>query len=230
MHRISLIIPLLLLFPAILGATEHKPFDPIRAYGDRIEFEVLRDGDIVGRHQVNFFPMDDGLQVDAELNLDIRFLGLTVYRFGYRSGSLWQNGRMVELNAVTDDDGEENRVRAVVKGDMMDISGPAGDQMGPAGLYPTDHWNPSVRQSAMVVNTITGQLANVAIKAVGVETVRTGEATRMATRYTYSGDLHDVEVWYDNRGRWVRLRFPDKSGAVIDYRCIRCGVEGTAER
>ena len=42
-----------------------------------------------------------------------------------------------------------------------------------------------------------------------------------ATRYAYSGDLK-ADVWYDDAGRWVKLRFRGRDGSVIEYVCRRC--------
>ena len=42
-----------------------------------------------------------------------------------------------------------------------------------------------------------------------------------ATRYAYTGDL-DNEVWYDDVGRWVKMRFKGRDGSTIDYVCRRC--------
>ena len=44
-----------------------------------------------------------------------------------------------------------------------------------------------------------------------------------ATRYRYSGELEQTEVWYDDEGRWLRLRFPGGDGLPIDFICRRCG-------
>lgn len=230
MKRLLLGVVLFACAPFAAAIAEQPGFDPIAAYGDRIEFEVLRNGDPIGRHTVNFMQLDDGLQVDVEMNLNVGFLGLTVYRFEYRSGSFWQDGLMTELSAFTNDDGDQTRVTAALKDGALSVSGPSGDAMGPLGLMPTDHWNPTVKGSEVVLNTITGQLADVAITQKNAERIDTGAGSRMATRHVYSGDLHDVEVWYDSQGRWVRLRFPDKSDGVIDYRCIRCGDERTASK
>lgn len=230
MKRLFLGAIILAFVPFTAAIADRSGFDPVAAYGDRIEFEVLRNGDPIGVHTVDFLPMDDGLQVDVEMKLNVTFLGLTVYNFGYRSGSFWKDGRMVELNAFTDDDGDQTRVSATGQGDGLTINGPMGAATGPANLLPTDHWNPAVQGNDMVLNTITGQVADVTITPAGAERIETGTGSRMATRHVYSGDLHDVEVWYDSQGRWVRLRFPDKSDGVIDYRCIRCGDERTASK
>jgi len=219
-------LAILALLPLALAATpaSARSFDPIAAYGGSMEFEVLRDGDPVGQQTVFFQPMDGGINTTIEMRLDVKMLGFTVYRFGYRSEALWRDGQLVELNAITDDDGTQTQVSAATRGDWIQVTGPSGDRAAQAGVFPTNHWNPGVVGSRAVLNTITGQIAAVNINAGGREVVQTASGPVEANRFVYSGDLHDVEVWYDAEGRWVRLRFPDKSGGVIDYRCIRCGA------
>ena len=131
MKRLLLGVVLFACAPFAAAIAEQPGFDPIAAYGDRIEFEVLRNGDPIGRHTVNFMQLDDGLQVDVEMNLNVGFLGLTVYRFEYRSGSFWQDGLMTELSAFTNDDGDQTRVTAALKDGALSVSGPSGDAMGP---------------------------------------------------------------------------------------------------
>ena len=48
-----------------------------------------------------------------------------------------------------------------------------------------------------------------------------------ATLYRYTGDL-DTEVWYDDEGRWVRMRFKAKDGSVITYQCEVCRPSGAS--
>lgn len=230
MFRLLLFAAVCLVAPVFAVAKDHREFDPLAAYGPQIEFEVMRNGDPIGNHTVSFRRSAEGLHVDVEMSLKVRLLGITVYRFAYLSESVWRNGQLAELKAITDDDGEISEVDAVMQDGGLWISGPAGLLKGPAGLFPTDHWHPGVRGSETVINTITGQLAAVAIRQDGAERIATGTGSRAAARHVYSGDLHDIEVWYDNEGRWVRLRFPDKSGGMIDYRCIRCGPERTGVR
>ena len=42
-----------------------------------------------------------------------------------------------------------------------------------------------------------------------------------ATHHAYTGDL-STEVWYDDAGRWVKMRFEAQDGSTIDYVCRRC--------
>jgi hypothetical protein len=91
----------------------------------------------------------------------------------------------------------------------------------PAPIFPTNHWNVDVVNHTLVLNTLTGLLNTVSITAQGSETIPTENGPINATRYSYSGDLKN-EVWYDNEGRWVKMRFEASDGSIIDYVCKRC--------
>ena len=66
--------------------------DPIRLYGSEAYFEVQRNQTPVGFHRITFTRRDDQLVVNAEFHLEITFLGVTVYRYDYRSEEIWRNG------------------------------------------------------------------------------------------------------------------------------------------
>lgn len=192
-------------------------------YGDRILFDVMRDGRPVGTHAVSFAPRGDRLHVEAAFELSLRLLGVAYYRYRYVSRSEWEDGRLVRLTAVTDDNGARSRVTATDDGGGLRVEGPAGTLRLPAGTFPTDHWHPGVLGARHVLNTITGAPARVRIEDRGVEAVATATGTVEARRWDYTGDLRN-SVWYDAQGRWVRMRFTAADGSSIDYVCRVCGV------
>ena len=80
-----------------------------------------------------------------------------------------------------------------------------------------------------VLNTLTGNVNNVTLVAKGREAIATERGDVVATRYAYTGDLVDTEVWYDDAGRWVKLRFMGRDGTPIEYACRRCQGDGKVE-
>jgi hypothetical protein len=202
--------------PAVASA-----WDPSRLYGERIRFEVFRDGAPVGEHVVEFREDADGLAVEARFEIRIRFLVFTAYRYTYRSESLWQDGRLARLVARTDDNGEVTEVSARVGPDGLRIVADDRVRIAPAGVFPTDHWHSGVLGTGEVLNTITGQVNAVTILSAARERVPAGDGFVDATRYDYSGDL-ETSVWYDDAGRWVGMRFLARDGSEITYRCREC--------
>jgi len=91
----------------------------------------------------------------------------------------------------------------------------------PGQVFPTSHWHGAVVSEQRVLNTLTGLVNEVRIEARGREPVETERGMVAAGRYAYSGDLN-TDVWYDDCGRWVKLRFQARDGSTIDYVCRRC--------
>jgi hypothetical protein len=106
-------------------------------------------------------------------------------------------------------------------GKDMSIRSSAGTTEFQGRLFPTNHWNSNVLHERRVLNTLTGQINKVRIEARQRERVTTERGEIEATRYAYTGELQ-TEVWYDDMGRWVKMRFAGRDGTPIDYVCQRC--------
>lgn len=195
--------------------------DPLAIYGDEIRFDVMRNGQSVGWHRTTFFENGTELEVLSVLDLQIDFLFFTAFRFRYESEASWRNGALERLKARTDDDGARSSFEAVRDGASYVIENERETYNTRSPVYPTDHWNSAVLQQQRVLNTLTGRINEVQITPVNRETVETERGPVMATRYSYTGDL-ETEVWYDDAGRWVKLRFAARDGSTIEYHCRRC--------
>ncbi len=195
--------------------------DPLALYGPKIEFDVYRKGARVGFHRVRFERIGDELRVSNTFEVEVGLLFFTAFRYLYQSDSRWRDGRLVYLRATVDDNGKRTLVEAAHDGARITIR--AGDARAAfAGtLYPTNHWNSAVLGETRVINTLTGRINEVRILPQGRETVATERGRIMAIRYAYTGEL-DAAVWYDDAGRWVKLRFLGRDGSVIEYVCRRC--------
>jgi Domain of unknown function (DUF6134) len=194
---------------------------PIHLYGNEISFDVHRNGEKVGFHRVRFDGGGEALTVESNFQLRIEVLFVPVFRYAYRSEGRWRDGRLESLHVTLDDDGKRSALNAIRDGDIMRINQGDRTYTTRAPLYPTNHWNAGVLVQDRVLNTLTGRLNAVRIEPVARETVTTERGTNPATRYAYSGDL-ETEVWYDDAGRWVKMRFAGRDGSTIEYICRRC--------
>lgn len=197
-------------------------FDPITAYGPEIVFDVYRKGERIGLHRVAFRRDNGVLIAESRFAITITILGLPVYNYEYTSTGRWRHGRLLRLEARTDDDGAVSEVYAERNNGRLKVRASGVQSVAPADLYPTTHWNPGVIGATQVLNTITGHINTVRMRNLGTDDVVTGASRRMARHFVYEGDL-ETEVWYDMRGRWVKMRFAGKDGVPIEYRCRLCG-------
>ena len=190
--------------------------DPMTLYGDELRFLILRNGKPVGSHVVQFQDKDRSVHVSAESKITVRFLGLPVYEFHYFSEATWLGGRLLKLEATTDDNGVNRLVKFASNEISAWLSGPHGTQQVPADIIPTDHWHFPVINASQVLNTLTGNINAVTIHNLGWENVQVAGRTVRAQRYAYTGELQ-TDVWYDADGRWVRMKFSGSDGSVIEY-------------
>jgi hypothetical protein len=195
--------------------------DSLSLYGPVIEFDVIRKGDKVGFHQVRFERADEDLVVSSTFQIKIKVLFVTAFQYLYQSEGRWRQGQLVSLKADVNDGGKSMSVEAIRQGGRVAVTNAGGHFAVDAPLFPTNHWNAAVLPETQVLNTLTGRINNVRIEPRGREEVSTEWGDITATRYAYTGDLA-AEVWYDDVGRWVKMRFKGRDGSVIEYVCRRC--------
>nr|WP_281017788.1 MULTISPECIES: DUF6134 family protein [unclassified Minwuia] len=229
---LAVLLVLMTVDRAARAATAHgSAFDPLVMYGSDIRFSVWRKDRQIGTHTVQFRRDGDLVDVQIDFRARVKFLGITAYRFEYGSSSVWDGAALQSLDASVNDDGTQAEVSARRFGGEVVVDGSGGLRRVEGALFPSNHWHPGIIGQTRVLNTLTGHLASVSINAKGQERVETAHGYVMADRYLYTGDLHDVDVWYDAAGRWVKLRFLTKGGERIEYRCEKCrAAEGLAER
>lgn len=222
----------LLAVPGIAGASERG------AYDDSHVFKVTRNGSEIGSHRLTFTPTPEGLRVDVAIDLRVGLgRALTFYRYRHAASEIWRDGRLVRLEATTDDDGKAHSVRVESSGQGLRArataprkdDGPAESRVAgpdtrtidlPAGVLPTSHWRRALVERDKLLNTQLGTLASVRIERVGNEQVASECGALPATRYRISGELQ-LELWFDNRDRWVKTRFAAPDGSTVDY-TLRC--------
>lgn len=204
-------------------------------YGTSLSFIAYRNGEPIGRHSLSFQRNGQELKVATTIDLAVKVLGFTAYRYSHRAQETWNGDMFQALSSQTDDDGKKMTVQAqrtpagmeVVRSARAETSQGASMDQGlkrdgtvreivPVELLPSSHWNfRQINQSALL-NTQTGAKANVQITPMGREQIKTANGTIAAMRYRYTGDV-TKDQWFDDRGRWVKTSFTGSDGSKIEY-------------
>lgn len=213
---------IVLLVGMFWGTSVASAFSPIEIYGDRLEFSVLRDGKVVGAHVTEFRQVEDELYVTSHMTIDIFLLFIHVYGLKYQTVEKWKSAELVSLDVKVVDGGDQLKFSAQRHQDILTVKLEDRSYDIGANVLSTNHWNVDVVDDRQVLNTLTGNLNNVQITAMGEETIAVQGGNLTANRYDYSGDLQDTSVWYDDQGRWVKLRFKARDGSAIEYFCLTC--------
>ena len=202
------------------GAGTWLPVRPVAALpsgGAHLAFRALRNGAEIGWHRVDFRADQGRLTVDIEIRFDVTFAFLTLYRYRHRSRETWQGSRLLALDAATDDDGDQYRVRAHAAGGRLIVETAKGDQREvPATTLPTSYWQERTIAREQWLDTQGGRLARATVQRLGSERITAAGRAVPATRYRLRGDLN-CEIWYHER-QWSKLRFVASDGSTVDYR------------
>lgn len=229
MHRLILAMLLLATGPTTAYATDAFP------YGSSLSFAAVRNGETIGHHILTFQKNGTQLKVSTAIDLAVKFMGVTAYRYTHRAEEVWSGDTFQGLSAQTDDNGKKHAIRiwrdgaalAVERNARPDALSPATFDRGvkrddavrttlPPQLLPSTHWNVRQVRQAALVNTQTGSEARVQVSVLGRETIKTANASIDATRYRYTGDLV-MDQWFDDAGRWVKTSFTASDGSTIEY-------------
>lgn len=196
-------------------------FDPLAVYGPTATYDIFRDGEPVGSHRIDFTRDGDSLTVESRSQIEVQVLFLTAYNFSYLARSRWQDGRLLILEATTDDDGEQSLVRVAPSNDGLIAKGPSGESSIAPTQSLSEHWWQRFISGDHQLNTITGAVNRIAVEPLGTADVPLASGIEPAERFRIDGDIQ-LETWYDDAGRWLGMRFLAEDGSMIEYRCRSC--------
>ena len=188
---------------------------PAAADSRTLAFDVLRGGEPIGRHVVSIRKDGANTEVTIEIDLEVRFAFLTLYRYTHRSRESWAGERLQALEASTDDNGTRTTVAARAESDGIVVDGSAGRYVAPADTYPTSYWRRDKVRRTQLLDTQSGKLVTVRNTGLGAREMPVDGSTQRVEIYRVDGELA-AEVGYAADGSWATLAF-EARGARIDY-------------
>lgn len=214
--RRALLSLFLLASGALPAAAELSPKAWQPKSGDVISFNVLREGKPFGSHAVKFTTDANGaLVATTSVSLKAGLGPVTVFRYRLDATETWLNGQLQKVSGTVNDDGKKRSVTATRKGDALNVSGTDFKGVAPAGIVPASHWNYAQTLTGKLLSTEDGEILSVKVVNKGREAIKVGKKTIEANRYLMDSAL-DVDLWYDDDGRWVKLAF-EARGQQIEY-------------
>jgi hypothetical protein len=198
---------------ALLPAHSQPAWQP--SDGDRLEFDVFRDGSKFGKHIVSFRKDGDRLTVDTDIELKVAFGPLTVFHYIHDATELYSAGRLISLAAKTKKDGKWKTLAAEAVEGGLDVTGAAFKGLRTGVVIPSTHWNIAEMKQPAMFSTETGAMLPIKVIDQGVERVKVGADEIEARRYLVKSDL-DATFWYDSSGRWVKCAFTAQ-GSKVSY-------------
>jgi hypothetical protein len=191
-------------------------FRPAMAAEQVFEFDVNLDRRPIGMHRFTVSREDDGTaNIRSIATFDVRFLGISAYRYRHQATESWRGECLATIEATTDDNGRGLRVTGLQREGRFVLEQPAATAM-PGCLSAYAYWNRDLllRQRALL-NPQTGKLDALRVESVGRETLQVKGQPIAADRYRLHAAQNVIDLWYSLRGEWLRLESTTGSRRLI---------------
>lgn len=174
------------------------------ASGER-KFQVIRDGDDMG-YQINKVSRSgDTIRHQCDVELKVKVLGVTLYRYELNYVEEWKAGKLISLNSTCNDDGDDHFARVKRVGDMLEIDGSEHQGAIPGDAVTTSYWAYPFIQATTWISTQTGAPLTMNATKRGSETIPTASGQIEAEKWSVTGG-YDADIYY--RGKeWVAIGF-----------------------
>jgi len=183
--------------------------------GDRLDFDVFRDGGKFGKHTVVFRKSGDDLTVDSDIELKVALGPVTLFQYIHDVTEKYSSGNLLSVASKTKKDGKWKTLAAEAVAGGMKVAGAAFKGIQPGLLIPSTHWNVEEMKQAAMFSTETGAMLPMTVTDMGIEKVKTGQGMIDARKYVVKSEL-TASFWYDASGRWVKCAF-NAEGSKIEY-------------
>jgi hypothetical protein len=198
--------------PAVAAAltTAARPSD--------VRFAVMRNRSRIGVHTVTFRGRPDGLAVHTVIDLAVKVVVITVFRYQHECEEVWASGRLLSLRSRTNDDGKRYAVAATAEPGGIRVVGPGGPLVVGSGLLTSNSlWDPLLVDQQRLIDAQYGGQIGLVVHRRGTESlVLAGTERVVADRFQVLTPHYGGLLWYDATGRWVKGSLEIR-GEWIDY-------------
>jgi Family of unknown function (DUF6134) len=180
-------------------------------------FAITRNGDQIGTHSINLNRTGAETSVSIVTDLTVKVLFVTAYRFQYTASERWLNGRLVALNATTDDNGTRHQVSVVTAGTTLQIDADGKTARLDRTIIPATLWNPELMRRPVMLDTQEGQVLPLTVVDQGPEDLTIDSRVIKAHHYIMKSK-YSQDVWYDDQQHLVQVKLIGPDGSVIMYK------------
>ncbi|MGC9270525.1 DUF6134 family protein [Acidiphilium sp.] len=178
--------------------------------GDRLMFEVFRNGSKVGEQHLRFIRAGDMLTVDNYVELKVALLSIPVFRYAAHIVEHWRNNEFVSATSAVDDNGTQHQLIIEKQPGGVVIAGNDTPRyIAPPNALPLTYWNKAMLRGPMI-NMQTGHTDTPTITDRGwFKLPAAPSGTVTAQDYKLTGPIR-LSVYYNQKNIWSGLAFDHK--------------------
>ena len=224
MFKICKIIILLIFVSFPLSVNAH-----VQHYEDlsRIEFDIYRNKQNIGKHIFSFNKSNGQLEVESEINFKIKKLGIVFYKYHVKGTEVYKDGELVKFNSKTNQNGKEKYVNMKLQNGEYEIDGSSYQGKAPIDYLLGTWWNHNIVKAKAQISAVSGRIIKQKVTFLGKETIKIDDKSYKTLHFNFSSTDKrftkdkklNTDVWYDEETlNWVKASFKKKG--KWEYRLV----------
>ena len=147
----------------------------------------------------------DRLTVETRVDIAVKVLFITAFRYKHEAKEVWQSDRLVSVKSTTDDNGTLLQVSGTAVADGFRIVGEDGPFLAGAHLLTSNAlWDSRIVRENRLIDVQHGGEIGLVTKQLGDEEVDTPDGRVRASRHHMITPYYAGSVFHDRDGRWVK--------------------------
>ena len=216
MHKICNILLFLILIILPFTSKAHvEHYDNL----NRIEFDIYRNNKHIGKHIFSFKKIGNQLEVESEINFEIKKLGIVLYKYYVKGTEYYEDGKLIKFNSKTNQNGKEKYVNLKSENDELVIDGSSFKGKVTDDYLIGTWWNHSIVKAEAQISAVSGRIIKQKVAFLGKEKVLFGKKTFNTLHFNFTSTDNkldkskrlNTDVWYDEKTlNWVKATFEKK--------------------
>lgn len=184
-----------------------------------INFAVMRDGAQIGTNKIRVGHEGAETTIQDDTHVAVGLGMLILYRYDQSETERWADGRLVALNAKTDDNGTEHNTIVKAKDGKLVVQADDKVREAPTTIVPLSLWNPVLVDSDVALDPKDGSVQPMKVIDRGEEKIVIQGKDRAVHHYRILTTFPQ-DVWYDDNKQLVQVELKGSDGSTIRYQLM----------
>jgi Family of unknown function (DUF6134) len=179
-------------------------------------FTILKDGDPVGVHRFAFDRDGNRVEIQEATEIDVRVAMIPVYWFEHEGHQVWKDGRAIQIDATTNDNGEELEISVRPNGAggySRTVNGRIDEFDDQTAILA--FWNRDTLEHNAFISAVEDKTLEASFQFVGREKIVVAGKELEVDHYRMEGD-EERDLWYDTAGHIAKVELR-RLGSEIAY-------------
>ena len=194
---------------------------------NRIEFDIYRNQNHIGKHVFSFKKLNGELAVESEINFKIKKFGIVLYKYHVKGTEIYKDGKLVKFNSKTNQNGKVKYVNMKLDNEEYNIDGSSYQGKAPIDFMIGTWWNHGIVKASAQISAVSGRIIKQKVTFLGKETIKIHDKIYNTLHFNFSSadkklakdKKLNTDVWYDEKSlNWVKASFKKKG--KWEYRLV----------